>query len=71
MSRIWFDNEVRASALNTSNSLCNALAEVRSRFPIEEIIRQPSTLSEYNPDLINEYLALLTPQNCYYTLTAL
>lgn len=38
--------------------------------PIEDLLFAPYDLSEWNPGHIEEYLKLLTPQNCYLTLQA-
>lgn len=71
MKKISFLNQTRQPALRTSNSLCHRLGEYKEEYyPIDEILRQHSILEEFKPDLIWEYMNLLSPQNCYITLQA-
>ncbi len=63
---IAFRFEEKRSPVGTVRSLSRRM----SRDPIEDLLRAPYALEEYAPELIGEYLALLTPDNVLITVSA-
>ena len=70
MGKIGFENSRRASAIQTSRSRASSMAAMPDNMPIEDLFSSPYDYSKFDGPMIQEYMDLMTPDNCYYILQA-